>query len=303
MDLRYLRYFIAVAEELSFTHAAEHLHTAQPSLSQQIRRLEDEILGTPLFRRDKHHVELTEAGRVFLPEAKSLLASMEKAISMARQAARSASGHISIGFIEGAEGAVLSQVLPALQELYPHIEVSVRNLRSSAQLTALHNRQIDVGFLRGPCEGSDLCWTLVLSEPVMAAVPAQHELARLERIPIALLATLPLISVSLEGSAVVHELPSRIAAQSGVRFRPGPETDGVLSTLHTIGAGLGFSFLPSYVQRIRPPTVEVRPLAMDRPPEIELFAVYRRDDRNLGLESFLKLLRQNVCPSGVVDSS
>jgi LysR family hca operon transcriptional activator len=301
MDLRYLRYFIAVAEELSFTRAARVVHTAQPSLSQQIRRLEEEILQTPLFRRDKRHVELTEAGRVFLPEARSILAAMERAISLTRYAACSASGRLVIGFIPGTEGAVLAKVLPALRTLHPETHVLLRDLNTQSQILALRNRELDAGFLRGPCEGPDLCWELVLLDSVVAAIPAKHPLAELSRIPIALLSELPLVRVARESSAVVHGLAGRITAQSGVSFRPGPETDGILSTLGAVAAGLGFSFLPGYAEKISPANVEVRPLEMDSPPEIELYVAYRKDDPNPGLQSFLTLLRQFVCAPGAAD--
>ncbi len=295
MDLRYLRYFVAVAEELSFTRAAQVVHTAQPSLSQQIRKLEDEVLQTPLFRRDRRHVELTEAGRVFLPEAKAILAAADRAVSLARYAAYSASGRIVIGFIPGTEGAVLAKVLPALRTLRPETQVLLRDLSSQSQLLALRNREIDAGFLRGPCEGPDLCWELVLLDSVVAAIPAGHPLAKLDRAPIAALAELPLVRVAQGSSAVVHGLAARITAQSGVGFRPGPETDGILSTLGAVAAGLGFSFLPGYAEKIKPSNVEVRPLEMENPPEIELYVAYRKDDQSPGLQAFLTLLRQFVC--------
>ena len=107
MDLRYLRYFVAVAEELNFTRAAGRLHIVQPSLSQQIRKLEDEIVGTPLFRRDKHHVELTAAGRVFLAEAKALLSAAAQATVLAQQAARADYGHLAIAYVPGVEDEIL----------------------------------------------------------------------------------------------------------------------------------------------------------------------------------------------------
>jgi LysR family transcriptional regulator, hca operon transcriptional activator len=298
MDLRYLRYFVAVAEELSFTRAARRVHTAQPSLSQQIRKLEDEVLETPLFRRDKRHVELTEAGRVFLPEAKAILAAMDRAVSLARYAAMSAAGRIVIGFIPGTEGAVLAKVLPALRNLRPETHVLLRDLNSQNQIAALRNREIDAGFLRGPCEGPDLCWELVLLDSVVAVVPAEHPLATLDRIPVALLAGLPLVRVAPESSVVVHGLAARISAQTGIAFREGPETDGILSTFGAVAAGLGFSLLPGYAAKIKPTGVEVRPLEMENPPEIELFVAYRKDDANPGLQDFLSLLRRFVCAPG-----
>ena len=296
MDLRLLRYFVAVAEELSFTRAAQVVHTAQPSLSRQIRKLEDEILQTALFRRDKRHVELTEAGRVFLPEAKLILAAAERAVSVARYAAYSASGRIVIGFIPGTEGAILVKVLPALRTQHPEIQVYLRDLSSPNQIVALRNREIDAGFLRGPCEGAGLSWELVLLDPVVVALPAQHPLAKLDRIPATLLSELPLVRVARESAAVVHNLARQVEAQSGVSFQPGPETDGILSTLSAVGAGLGFSFLPGYAEKIKPATVEVRPLDMDSPLEIELYVAYRKDNPSPGLHAFLALLRRHVCP-------
>ena len=111
MELRLLRYFVAVAEELNFTHAAERLHTAQPSLSQQIRQLE-EYVGTPLLNRDKRRMRLTEAGRVFLRESRSLLAGAEQAVTLARQAARAEAGVITIAIVPGPEGQLFSRVMP-----------------------------------------------------------------------------------------------------------------------------------------------------------------------------------------------
>jgi LysR family hca operon transcriptional activator len=226
---------------------------------------------------------------------------MERAISLTRYAACSASGRLVIGFIPGTEGAVLAKVLPALRTLHPETHVLLRDLNTQSQILALRNRELDAGFLRGPCEGPDLCWELVLLDSVVAAIPAKHPLAELSRIPIALLSELPLVRVARESSAVVHGLAGRITAQSGVSFRPGPETDGILSTLGAVAAGLGFSFLPGYAEKISPANVEVRPLEMDSPPEIELYVAYRKDDPNPGLQSFLTLLRQFVCAPGAAD--
>ena len=197
MDQRYLRYFIAVAEELSFTRAADRLHTVQPSLSQQIKKLED-IVGTPLFHRDTRHVQLTEAGRVFLPEARNVLQATDYAIALARQAARTQAGQLTIGFLPGAESRVFGNVLPVLRSRCPEIQLSLRSLSSPEQIAALQNHQINVGFLRGPIEDSEIAWEVVTREPIVAAVPAQHALAKLERIPIPMLAQVPLVFITRE---------------------------------------------------------------------------------------------------------
>jgi len=297
MDLRYLRYFVAVAEELSFTHAAERLHTVQPSLSQQIRKLEDEIIGTPLFRRDKHHVELTEAGRVFLVEARSLLSGAERAVTLAQQAARAELGQLVIGVLPGVDDDIVPHVLPALRTERPGIDISLRSLTTPQQLQALQDKTIDVGFLRGPIEDAELSWEPVLRDVIVVAVPAQHELAGLERIPPALLTALPLVRISRAGAPAIEEMTRRIAAQSGVHFLPGPSTEGILGTLGVVGSGLGFTLVPGYTRRIKPPTVELRPLDLEPQPEIDLLVSFRRDDRNPSLACFLRLLRQHVAPA------
>jgi LysR family hca operon transcriptional activator len=291
MDLRYLRYFIAVAEERSFTRAAARMHTVQPSLSQQIKRLEDVFVGTPLFHRDKHHVELTEAGRVFLPEARAILAGVDRAIALARQAARAEIGQVTIGFVPGAEGKVFPHVLPVLRMRCPGIQLNLRSLSSPEQLTALLDRTIDVGFLRPPVDHPSLACELVLREPILAVVPSQHELAGLDHIPVERLAELPFIQVGRKGAPAIHDMATQIASLANVTFRPLLETDSVLGTLNAVGSGLGFSLLPDYVRLIGPTTVAARPLSLDPAPQIDLVVAYRRDDQLAGLAAFLDLLR------------
>ncbi|RPJ73340.1 MAG: LysR family transcriptional regulator [Acidobacteria bacterium] len=291
MHLRYLRCFIAVAEERSFTRAAERLHTVQPSLSRQIKRLED-LVGTPLFDRDQHHVELTEAGRVFLVRARDILGRMDVAIHEARQAARAETGHLAIGFVPGAEAKVFPHVLPALKDVCPGIRLSLRSLTSPEQMTALRSGTIDVGFLRPPVEDESLVSEAVVHDDIVAVLPAGSALASMERIPVARLTDLPLVQVARENAPAVHELANQIAAAAGVSFRQGLVTDNVLGTLNAVGAGLGFSLLPDYVRPIAPPTVAIRPLALDPPPGLDLVVAFRAGDNAPALGAFLRLLRE-----------
>jgi LysR family transcriptional regulator, hca operon transcriptional activator len=295
MDLRYLRFFIAVAEERSFTRAAERLHTVQPSLSQQIKRLED-LVGTPLFDRDQHHVELTEAGRVFLVRARDILGRVDLAIHEARQAARAECGQLAIGFVPGAEGKIFPRVLPAMKERCPGIQLNLRSLTSPEQMAALRAGAIDIGFLRPPVEDGSLISEAVVRDEFVAAVPAGSELAALERIPVARLAELPLVQVARDNAPAVHQLANQIAATAGVSFRQGLVTDNVLGTLNAVGTGLGFSLLPDYVRQIAPATVAIRPLALDPPPGLDLVMAYRAGDNPPALAVFLSLLRAWIAP-------
>src|SRR5208337_1595169 len=204
MDHRYLRYFIAVAEELNFTRAAEKLHTVQPSLSQQIRRLE-EIVGTPLFHREKHRLHLTEAGRIFLQESRSILQQTSRAIALARQAARAEAGFMTIGFVPGVEGKVFPRILPILRAKYPDIELSLRTLTSPQQMEALHDREINIGFLRPPIDDPDVVSETVLREKIIAVIPANHPLAKLKRVPVRSLAALPFLEVARPAAPGLHD--------------------------------------------------------------------------------------------------
>jgi LysR family hca operon transcriptional activator len=292
MDLRYLRYFIAVAEERSFTRAAERLNTVQSSLSQQIKRLEDVYVGTALFDRDQHHVELTEAGRVFLVRARDILSRVDVAIAEARQAGRGDTGHLTIGFVPGAEGKVFPHVLPMLQQRVPGIQLNLRSLTSPEQVNALRGGTIDVAFLRPPVEDPSLISEAVLHEEVVAAVPAGDPLAALNRIPIGRLAKLAFVQVARDNAPAVHAVANQVAATAGVSFSHGLVTDNVLATLNAVGSGLGFSLLPDYVRQIAPSTVAIRSLAMDPPPGLDLVVAYRAGDNPPALAVLLKLLHE-----------
>ena len=292
MDHRYLRYFIAVAEELSFTRAAEKLHTVQPSLSQQIRRLE-EIVGTPLFLRQKHRLQLTEAGRIFLHEARAILQYTDRAIGLARQAARAEAGLMTIGLIPGVEAKIFPRVLPILRVKYPDIELSFRSLTSPQQLQALQDGEINIGFMRPPIDDPEISWEFILNEKILAILPASHHLAKLKRIPVRSLAAVPFLEVAKRTAPLLHDTAKRIAAEAGVSFNSILPADNVLMSLSEVASGLGFCLLPDNVLQILPANVVARHLDCDPEPEFPLIVAYRRDDRLPALAFFLSLLREN----------
>jgi LysR family hca operon transcriptional activator len=292
MDSRYLKYFVAVAEDLNFTKAAERLHTVQPSLSQQIKRLE-EMVGVPLFHRFKHRVSLTEAGRVFLEDSNRILRDVEKAFSRARQAAKAESGQMSIGFIPGTEMKVFPQLLPRLRAAMPDCDLSLRSLTSPQQLVALLNHELNLGFLRGPIPFPEIDTRVVFRDEILLAMPAGHELSRLRRVPLERLATCRFLRVSRDVAPTFHDLTLSILEQAGVASSHLLDSENALTSISGVASGMGLALLPAFVEHIVPPEVVLRHLDLPAPPTIELLAAYRKDDHLPALACLLELLRDH----------
>jgi len=293
MDSRYLKYFVAVAEDLNFTKAAERLHTVQPSLSQQIKRLE-EMVGVPLFHRMKHRVTLTEAGRVFLEDSTRILRDVDKAFSRARQAAKAESGAMAIGFIPGTEMKVFPQILPLLSAAIPDLDLSLRSLTSPQQLVALINHEINLGFLRGPVPFPEIATVVVFREEIVVAMPARHELARLRKIPLERLSKSRFLRVSRDVAPTFHDLTMAILEQAGVHSSYMLDSENALTSISGVASGMGLALLPAFVERIVPAEVVTRRLDLPVPPTIELLAAYRKDDALPALACLLELLRNQT---------
>ena len=191
MELRHVRYFIAVAEHLNFHKAALHLHVAQPPLSRQIRQLE-EFLGVTLLVRDKRKVELTKAGHVFLEEARKLILQTGRAAAAARHAQKGESGTVHIGIASGLGGAV-SKVVFEHRRRFPVVEIECRDLFSNFQNEALRKHEIDIGFLRPPVDQVNLHCELLYEEEFVVIVPKTHRLAKRRSLRLEDIAQEPLI--------------------------------------------------------------------------------------------------------------
>jgi LysR family hca operon transcriptional activator len=291
MDLRYLRYFVAVAEEMNFTHAAERLHTVQPSLSRQIQRLE-EMVGTPLFRRNRHGLKLTEAGRIFLDESRAILLQMDRAIAAARQGARAEAGNISLGFIPGTEMRIISKFLPTLKLRCPEMKISFHALGESELLKALEAEKINVAFASGAANGANIVSEVVLSQKIVVLLPAAHPLSRLRKVPLDSLTGMCWIRPSMQNDPGYVSGLLAITARAGVTFPSVTEHDNVLSAIHAVGLGLGFALVPDYQRDILPGSIAARPLALDPPPALDLSMAYRRDDRTPAMAFFLSIVRE-----------
>jgi DNA-binding transcriptional LysR family regulator len=192
VELRHLRYFVAVAEELHFGRAAQRLHISQPPLSQQIRRLEDE-LGVTLFRRNRRGVALTSAGRLLFASARPLLADAARIERVMAEASRSASGILRIGFVSSASYELLPAILRSFQAKYASVELALQEATTAQQVAALLAARMDVGLLRPPVPDPRLALTSLVEERLFVALPAVHRLAGRSSVPLGELAGEPFV--------------------------------------------------------------------------------------------------------------
>jgi LysR family transcriptional regulator, hca operon transcriptional activator len=288
MELRHLRYFVAVAEELNFTRAAKRLHTAQPSLSQQVRQLEVHV-GTELLERNRRRVQLTAAGRVFLRESRDILQRIDQAVDRASRALSSKTAELSVGVSPPAEVRVMPKILPLVQERLPNVALVLHSLTSAHQIAGLRNYAIDLGLLRGPLDEPDLSSKEILRENLVVVLPFNHRLAKASRISIRMLDDLPCVTFS-RGAFPLRNIVASLYKKERMRIRSAQEADSVLGNLNMVAAGLGFALLPEYVKSILPRGVIVRPLDYHPVPSISLVAAYRTSDELPPLHAFMELL-------------
>ena len=291
MELRHLRYFVAVAEELHFGRAAERLRIAQPPLSRQIRDLEREV-GTPLFERVARGVELTAAGRAFLPEARLTLAQAERAQRTAQRAARGEIGRLRVGFVEAATySGVLPDVFGFFRMHLPDIGLSLFEMDSLQQTDAFREGRIDLGILYAPPPDAErwLRVERVYSEPLVAALPRTHRLATRTRLS---LADLGEESFVLFPRPVAAELYDDIIARcrsAGFSPRVVQEAAGWHTLAALVGAGVGVSLVPRSLMQFERTVVylPVRDLSVD----IALEAMWKRGDKSPVRDRFVTALR------------
>jgi DNA-binding transcriptional LysR family regulator len=293
MELRHLRYFVAVAEELHFSRAAVRLHMAQPPLSQQIRQLEQE-LGVLLFNRTKRRVELTPAGRAFLQEVRRLLAQTERAVAIAQRAARGEIGQLAIGYVPSADLDILPRVLRVWRARYPHVELELHALLPAAQVEALRQGIIQIGFLRLPVDDSGLRVESIQREPLVAALPQRHRLARGTRVRLADLAGETLILFPRDHAPGYYDVFISACRRAG--FTPRLLHPGNMQTnLALVSAGLGVTLMPASIRSLRRDGVVYRPLAPPVP-HVEMAVAYRRDEPSAVVPAFLRVIHEAIRP-------
>ncbi|MGH2908502.1 MAG: LysR substrate-binding domain-containing protein, partial [Solirubrobacteraceae bacterium] len=290
MELRQLRYFVAVAEELHFRRAAARLHMSQPPLSQQIAALESE-LGCRLLARTRRQVELTPAGAAFLRDTRALLADLEGAVGRARALGEGLSGVLRVSFVGSALFSVVPTLVQRFRQVRPGVSLELRESSTVDQLRALESGVIDAGLVRPPLDPSPgIRLEPIASEPTIAAVPADHPLARLRRIPLARLAAEPIVLFSREQAPGFHDLiVNRLAATGGASniVQRAPET---LTIIGLVAAGVGVSPVPASVASLALQGVAYRPLT--HAPAAELALVTRADDGSSLIPAFAECARR-----------
>jgi DNA-binding transcriptional LysR family regulator len=285
VELRQLRYFVAVAEELHFRRAAERLHISQPPLSQQIRGLEEE-LGFALLVRTRRRVELTPAGEAFLRDARTLLSELDGAVATARRIDAGQTGRVRINFV----GSALLSIVPGTVERFrasrPGVAIELHERPTVDQLRAVRAGLADVGLVRPPIENDgELTVRTVLRERTVAALPAGHALASARRVPLRRLAAEPLVLFPRDQAPGYHDLLIDALAGTGAGPRVIQYAPEMLTIIGLVAAGTGVSLVPTSVSRLALDGVIYRPVS--GAPLSELDAVTRAGDDSALVQAFV----------------
>ena len=292
MELRHLRYFVAVADAGSLTVAAQRmLHTSQPSLSRQIRDLEDEV-GAELLTRRARGIDLTPAGRAFLDHARSVLSQVEAAGEAARRVARPAKPCFTMGFLTGHELTWMPEALRILRDELPNIDVMISSQYSPLLADGLSKGKIDAAFLRRERGVPNLAFRLLVKEPLMVVLPSNHRLAALKSIGPRDLVGEPFVTVS-NTAPVLRVIIDNYLKRSGIEITPAHEADHLSMGMSLIASTGGIGLLPAYAQNFLPAPVTSRPLKGDVP-TVDLVLGYSKSNQSPILKILLSRLDELV---------
>lgn len=296
LELRQLRYFVTVAEELHFGRAAIRLHMTQPPLSQTIQALE-ELLGAPLFVRTRREVRLTPAGAALLPEARRLLEQAQELPELVQRAAHGETGRLALAFVSSADYSVLPPFLRAYRTAFPQVTINLQEATSDVQLVELLHNRIDAGLLIPPLPDKarlELDYLPVLAEPLILAAPFGLD-ALQQPGPVALrdLPPLPLILFPRIISPALHDAILGVFRAAGITPVLGQAAIQMQTIVSLVSAGMGIALVPQSVSNLMRPGVEYRPLK-DPTPLVETGLAWRRDNTSPVLQGFLDLLRKNI---------
>jgi DNA-binding transcriptional LysR family regulator len=297
MELRHLRYFIAVAEELHFTRAAERLHIGQPPLSHAIQMLEQDI-GAQLFERTKRWVRLTEAGRLFLGDARRILALSEQASETARRAQRGEAGELRIGFTFSTPFTPLfASVINRYRQEFPSVTLTLHEMATVRQLDALAQRTLDLGFIRPPeiAIAESIALTTLREDPLLLVLPSDHPLAAKKAVAIGELASLPFVMYPPNAGTGIYPQIFRLCRAAGFVPRIAQQAGEASTIIGLVAAGCGVSVLPASFDRIRMDGVCYRPL-LDAAATTRLMLARRSGETAPLVDAFIALATEAAKP-------
>src|SRR3984957_526850 len=296
MELRHLRYFLAVAEGGPVTRAAERLGIQQPPLSQQIRALERE-LDAQLFHRKPRGVELTPAGRTFFEEARAILARADAAVAATRRAARGETGRIGLGFTSSASfHPFVPRAIRAFREAHPLVALTLEESGTVELVAALRSQALDIAFVRSPVgAGDNLTVRPLLDEAMVAALPSGHSLgAATEPLPLAALAGETFILYRRPVGPGLHDAIIAGCDRAGFSPQIGQEAPRMLSTLSLVAAGLGVTVVPASMSRLEAEGVAYRRLDPSAQLTAPLNLAYRRNEISAAVRRFVGLVQKSA---------
>ncbi len=286
MELRHLRYFLAVAKELHFGRAAQGLQMAQPPLSQQIKQLETE-LGVMLFARTKRKVELTAAGQVLQQEALQLFKQLEQGVKKTQQAARGEVGKLEIAFVSSAMYSLLPDYLKQFRAQYPQVDIVLHELSTQEQLQGLMDNRLDIGFMRPPVDQGILQTRSVLQEALVAALPSGHRLAPQQQLTIGDLQGESFVLFPRAMAPRLHDQIITLCDQGGFSPTVVQQAAQMQTILSLVAADMGVTVIPKSLENLQRRGVCFRPFAHPTP-QAEVCIVWQQTHIAPTVKTFLQ---------------
>ncbi len=293
MDMRRLRYFVVVAEEQNFSRAAERLHMAQPPLSDQIKRLE-QALGVVLFDRSSRGARLTQAGELLLTEARRLLVQADQTAEMVRRVGEGEVGRLTLGFVPSASNSVLPPVLSKFRERYPDVQLYLQEMNPDWLVAGLHEGRIDVSFFYLPFQDRALAHEPVSREPLVVALPETHDLASEDEVDLSDLADQPFVLPARYRMPGLYGQVVSTCRDAGFEPEAVQKEVWLMQTIVALVAGgMGVALVPASLRNLTRAGVVYRPVR-GLSPTVEMGVVWRRDERNPVVRSFLEVVNE-IC--------
>ncbi|MBP2630657.1 MAG: transcriptional regulator, LysR family [Firmicutes bacterium] len=293
MELRHLKYFVVVAEELHFTRAADRLNMAQPPLSQQIHQLENE-LGVQLFYRNKRQVELSAAGEIFLKSVYKILNDIEKACDTAQRTHRGELGKIVVGFTGAATFGILPHLLQPYRTKFPLVDLAVLQLNTTDQIQSLLNGEINIGIIYVPVKNPGLTFKVIHQQPFIIAMPKNHPLAsKSDPIELQELSKETFIMIPRKAGQVYYDTIINIFHSAGFSPNIGPEVYELQTSISLVAAGMGVALVPDSIQTLRIDGLAYRHLK-NPGSTLKTALVWRNDEASPLVHEFIALAEENI---------